>query len=67
MPAEGASASMICPHASTTAAPLPPEDRPTTADCYIAIGGVRVPLNTPDVRIDVPAGSSIFAVSTVGI
>lgn len=57
---------LVCPHAIGTVPLLPPDDRPTTADCHIDTAGLHVPLNTPDIRIDVSAGASLFTVSTRG-
>ncbi len=57
---------LVCPHATGVAPLLPPDDRPTTSDCYLATAGVQVPLGGADARIVVSAGSAEFTISARG-
>ena len=54
VPATAAAASLVCPRAIAAVPFLPPDDRPTTADCYVDGSGVQVALSAPDVRVIMP-------------
>lgn len=57
---------LVCPHATAVVPLLPPDDRPTTSDCYLAVAGVHVPLTGPNFEIVVPASGAELTLSRRG-